>query len=99
MEWLDTFYLILKGKKISFLHFSHHASTTLLAYLNSYYKKNISQIYFIRYLTNAFAHIVMYLYYAYTKYTLRKYRESITSIKIIQHARVFSLDFFIINVY
>ena len=90
LEWIDTFYLILKGKKISFLHFSHHASTALLAYLNSYYNKQISQIYFIAYLTNSFAHTFMYFYYAYPRGMFRKYRKSITSIQIMQHVCVLS---------
>ena len=82
-EWLDTAFLHLSGKEISFLHYSHHMSVPLLGYINI----RTETVYygFILIFTNSFVHFFMYWYYAYPKGILRPYRQWITRIQIIQH--------------
>jgi len=83
IEWGDTLFLQLSGKKISMLQLTHHASTGILSYLN--YRPTISPCSFIPQGLNCFVHIPMYWYFAYPKGFLFKFRKSITKIQIYQH--------------
>ena len=63
LEWIDTFFLVIKKRKIIFLHWFHHLTTMLYCLhavnYSSYY--DISGIGFCT--INLFVHAVMYFYY------------------------------------
>ena len=83
MEWFDTLFLHLSGKEISTLHYTHHMSTAFLMYMNMI--DYISPSIFVCVWLNCFVHIFMYLYFAYPKGFLFKYRKYITQFQILQH--------------
>ena len=82
-EWLDTAFLIIGKKEISWLQYTHHMSTAILVYANIF--PLVSSASLVACFTNTFVHIFMYLYFAYPKSFLHKYRQWITNIQIIQH--------------
>lgn len=83
IEWFDTLFLHLSGKKISMLQYTHHMTTAFLMHQNL--KEYLSPHIFIFMGLNCFIHIFMYLYFAEPKGYLYKYRELITVGQIIQH--------------
>ncbi|GAW79086.1 elongation of very long chain fatty acids protein 3 [Plasmodium gonderi] len=60
IELIDTFFLILRKKKITLLHWFHHA--TVLLYTWDTYSAEVSAG-FIFIIINAFVHTIMYFYY------------------------------------
>lgn len=82
-EWLDTAFLIIAKKEITWLQYTHHMSTAILVYCNI--SPILSSASLIACFTNTFVHIFMYLYFAYPKGIFYKYRQWITVIQIIQH--------------
>jgi len=65
-EWIDTIFLILRKKKIIFLHWFHHLITFLYCWHSTYYSSiSDSSGYWFSGI-NMFVHAVMYLYYAIT---------------------------------
>ena len=60
IELGDTFFLIQRGKRLSFLHCYHHASVLLFT-AHAWDVKNVYGVYFTG--MNAFIHSIMYLYY------------------------------------
>lgn len=65
IEFLDTYFLILMKKEVSYLQWIHHIGAPInLYYL--YYNKDDGSFIFI--LLNGFIHILLYLYYAITIY-------------------------------
>ena len=91
IEWIDTAYLILQNKKLSFLHVFHHASTGILTYLNTY--PVINAFWCIPCITNTFVHFVMYSYYA---GYFKQYKSYITKLQIIQHGFVLSCIIYVV---
>ena len=83
-EWLDTFFLILKDKKVSTLHYYHHSSTPILSYVNTMYV-TISPSYIYAVFLNCFVHTIMYWYYLYPRGFMRKHKRKITQLQIFQH--------------
>ena len=81
VEWLDTLFLVLSGKKISRLQYIHHMSTVVLTYTNV----NTPSL-FIFMGSNCFVHWIMYWYFAFPRGMLRPYRKWITGSQIVQHA-------------
>jgi hypothetical protein len=59
-EFVDTLFLVLRQKPLTFLHVYHHASTVVVAYLGLY--DNASYCW-IAVFQNCFVHILMYYYY------------------------------------
>ena len=57
LEWFDTLFLHLSGKKISSLQYTHHMSTAILVYINLI--DYISPHMFIFMGMNCFVHILM----------------------------------------
>ena len=80
VEWFDTLFLVLSGKKISTLQYVHHMSTAIVVYTN----RDIPSL-FLYMGSNCFVHFVMYWYFAFPRGILRPYRKLITKIQIIQH--------------
>lgn len=83
LEWGDTLFLHLSGKPISMLQYTHHMTTAILMYSNTV--EYLSPHIFIFMGLNCFVHIFMYLYFAYPKGYLFKYRKYITQFQIVQH--------------
>ncbi len=83
IEWLDTLFIHLSNRKITMLQYTHHMTTAFLTYLNM--DEFMSASYFIPTFLNTFVHIFMYLYFAFPKGVLFKFRSLITKIQIIQH--------------
>ena len=83
LEWPDTLYLHLSGKKISMLQYTHHMTTAILAYLNIF--EYISPFIFIFMSMNCLVHVFMYWYFAFPKGILNPFRKQITQLQIIQH--------------
>ncbi|KAG1733802.1 GNS1/SUR4 membrane protein [Suillus lakei] len=88
-EFLDTLFLVLKKKPLTFLHVFHHASTALLAFVQLNGKLSPSWTIVS---INLLVHVVMYYYYYATaggaKFWWKKY---LTAMQIIQ----FIIDLFI----
>ena len=83
LEWIDTLFLVLSGKPISMLQYTHHMSTAILTFYNFY--PTISPFIGIFAILNCFVHVFMYWYFAYPKGFLYKYRHLITQSQIVQH--------------
>ena len=83
IEYLDTLFLVLSGKSISWLQYTHHASTAILMYNNI--NTAISPYISLFVMMNCFVHIPMYWYFAYPRGLLYHIRQFITMIQIIQH--------------
>ena len=83
IEYLDTLFLVLSGKSISWLQYTHHASTAILMYNNM--NSTISPYVSLFVMMNCFVHIPMYWYFAYPRGLLYHIRQFITVIQIIQH--------------
>ena len=80
IEWIDTIFLILENKSITFLHIFHHSTTCIMTYLNTY--PRLSSFWPIPCLLNTFVHTLMYLYF---NGYFRKYKSIITLIQTTQH--------------
>lgn len=63
-EWIDTIFLILRKRKIIFLHWFHHLLTFTYCWHATFYsyRSNNSGLYFCG--MNLFVHAIMYFYYA-----------------------------------
>lgn len=83
LEWGDTLFLHLSGKKISMLQYTHHMSTAFGTYFNTY--GIVNPQYFIPMSLNCFIHVLMYWYFAYPRGILKVIRVQITQFQILQH--------------
>jgi len=83
VEWTDTILLIIKNKgdmkKISNIHYYHHAIVPTMTYYGLYQP---GEIYVL--ISNSLAHFLMYFYYAFPK-ELKRIKYSITLYQYIQH--------------
>eukprot|EP01033_Poteriospumella_lacustris_P009966 gene9966-7129_t len=81
-EWADTYWLVLSGKKVIFLHSFHHMTTfTLAAVTHNFPSGGFTLI-------NCLVHTVMYMHYA---HPLRWARPFITSGQLLQFVFVMSV--------
>ena len=64
LEWIDTLFLVLRKRKIIFLHWFHHLFTMIYCWHKLYYTidYDFSGLYFSS--VNLFVHGIMYMYYA-----------------------------------
>ena len=83
IEYFDTLFLVLSGKSISWLQYTHHGTTALLMYNNII--PSLSPYLSLFVMMNCFVHIPMYWYFAYPHGFLYQYRQFITVIQIVQH--------------
>jgi len=86
LEWLDTVFLHLSGKRISMLQYTHHMTTVVTLYVN--FMDYVSPCIIVPMGLNCLVHIPMYWYFAFPKGFLYKYRMLITRSQIIQHILV-----------
>lgn len=87
-EWVDTAFLITARKDVSWLQYTHHMSTAILVFANL--TPVISSASLLACFTNTFVHVFMYFYFAFPHGFLKKYRQFITIIQIIQHVACLS---------
>lgn len=87
-EWVDTAFLITARKDVSWLQYTHHMSTAILVFANL--SPVISSASLLACFTNTFVHVFMYFYFAFPHGILKKYRQWITIIQIIQHVMCLS---------
>lgn len=82
-EWIDTTFLIIANKEVSWLQYTHHMSTAIMVYVNIVPIISSASLYAC--FANAGIHTIMYYYFAFPKSFLRHFRQLITSIQIVQH--------------
>ena len=83
-EFLDTVFIILKGKDLILLQYYHHFATALLTWMgNPIYPKDLVVAAFMNY----FVHSIMYMYFFVTSlgiHSVRKYGFLITILQLLQ---------------
>jgi hypothetical protein len=93
VEYMDTAWLVLKGKPVSFLQRFHHFGAAWNTYFGLYFR---NEGYFVFLLLNSAIHTVMYAYYAYTAAGFRfQAKFLITALQITQ----FILGFWMVYPY
>ncbi len=91
-ELFDTFMLVMKGKKLEFLHWYHHSMTLFLCYTQLMGRTSISWVPIV---LNLCVHVIMYYYYARTAISSKPvwWKKHLTTMQITQ----FVIDLVAIN--
>ncbi|KAJ3155509.1 hypothetical protein HDU89_006472 [Geranomyces variabilis] len=90
-EFTDTMFLVLKKKKLEFLHVYHHSMTMALCFFELEGRTSVS---WVPVTLNLFVHVIMYYYYARTAVSSKPvwWKKHLTTLQIVQ----FVIDLFAI---
>jgi len=82
-EFVDTVFLVLKRKKLEFLHVYHHSFTMVLCYVELVGRVTVSWLVIT---INLAIHVVMYYYYARTSVIKKRvwWKKYLTTMQIVQ---------------
>jgi fatty acid elongase 3 len=82
VELIDTMFIVLRGKKLAFLHYYHHAATLILCYTQLLAQSCMQWVVIG---INLFVHILLYYYYyAYEMNYTIWWKKHLTTLQIVQ---------------
>ncbi|KAJ7108242.1 GNS1/SUR4 family-domain-containing protein [Mycena epipterygia] len=82
VELLDTLFIVLRKKRLTFLHVYHHSSAIILCYVQL---KNRSTLSWVAITGNLFVHTILYYYYFVTGSGYRPWwKKHLTGLQILQ---------------
>ena len=83
-EWLDTFFIVASGRRVTSLHYNHHLTTPAVVASHMIFRPVRSSVFDLPMFLNAVAHTLMYAYY-YDPAAFSFLKKRITIFQILQH--------------